>query len=332
MAIIDPYLGVPIVGGAFDPVPIKAKFDAIFQGIQAFDGSQITAGTVQAAAMATAVNPVTRTNETAVDHVSSGLVWSIISGLNGTMTSGVVYIQGIRVPVSAVGSKAFSASQDTYIDVDYNGNITYITNTTNAVSPALTANSIRIGICVAGAASITSFNQGTTSTPVVSSNPLLGADSLGNIIYPRGPSSTRKMQNATKFSVYRSAAWTSGAPAIVPYDTKIYDTGVNIDVVTNKGRFTAPVAGYYQFSASAGISSSAAGQGVQISFYKNGLPALYGTSFTTSTGTWTDIVNVSGSLPLIAGDYVEVGLYGSSLAGAAGSTLTWFNGFLTTVS
>jgi hypothetical protein len=62
-------------------------------------------------------------SEGTFDYVASGLVWSgdaYASTLNGSMTSGVVYISGIRNTVAAVSAHAFTASKDTYIDVLYN--------------------------------------------------------------------------------------------------------------------------------------------------------------------------------------------------------------------
>jgi len=172
-----------------------------------------------------------RTSETSFDFVASGCVWSGDSygaSLNGSMTAGVVYIGGVRVAVSAISAHPFTASKDTYVDVDNTGVITYTAVANNAASPALAANSIRIGIIVSGAniAAATSINQGqeTRVLPIASSIPYAVTDSLGNLICPRDPNrkilgyrqilsdiSTSSANTATNISV----------PVIVPTGRKI---------------------------------------------------------------------------------------------------------------
>lgn len=131
------------------------------------------------------------------DYVVSGCVWSgdsYGSTRNASMTSGVVVINGNPITVATVTARAFTASKDTYIDVLDNGDgtglLVYTEVTNNAASPALAANSVRIGIIVTGASSIAnsgSVNQGqeTMLLPIASSIPYTVTDSLGNLICPR---------------------------------------------------------------------------------------------------------------------------------------------------
>ena len=133
------------------------------------------------------------------DHINSGMVWSgdaYASTRNASMTSGVVYINGRRLTAAAVSARSFTASKDTYIDASDNGDgtvlLTYTEVANNAASPALAANSVRIGIIVTGASSIAtagSVNQGQEDSllPITSSTPYATVDSLGNIICPRDP-------------------------------------------------------------------------------------------------------------------------------------------------
>ena len=129
------------------------------------------------------------------DHVSSGLVWSgdaYGSTRVASMTAGVVYIGGLRVAVSAVTSRTFTASRDTYIDVGIDGTVDYNEVTNNNASPALSANHIRIGVIVTGASNIAnvgSVNQGQEDKvlPIASSVPYAVTDSLGNLICNRVP-------------------------------------------------------------------------------------------------------------------------------------------------
>lgn len=141
------------------------------------------------------LNPITRASETIFDHVASGLVWtgdSYGSNRNASMTAGVVYINGIRVPVSAVTARTFTASKDTYIDVGLDGVVDYTEVANNAASPALAASHVRIGIIVTGASNIAnvgSVNQGQENKvlPIASSIAYTTTDSLGNLICPRDP-------------------------------------------------------------------------------------------------------------------------------------------------
>ena len=143
------------------------------------------------------------------------------------------------------------------------------------------------------------------------------------------PAANSAMVNPYKFSVYRSAALTSASSfTAVAFDTKTFDTGTNVDVVTNKGRFTAPVAGFYYLTAMAGNTVATSTQ-ICVGLYKNGSALQYGTSVdTTLSGGLTSSV-VSGVIQLAANDYVEAWFIGGgSSVMAVGSTTCYFHGFL----
>lgn len=140
------------------------------------------------------------------NYVVSGGVWTADaagSTRNASMTAITVMINGQLLNstnsagLAAVTARTFTASKDTYIDILNTagaGTIVYTEATNDAASPALAANSIRIGIVVTAAGSIASaakINQGqiTATSPTISSNILLGGlDSLGNSIYQTSPS------------------------------------------------------------------------------------------------------------------------------------------------
>ena len=173
------------------------------------------------------------------DFVASGMVWSgdsYASTRNASMTSGVIYINGRRLTATAVTSRSFTASKDTYIDASDNGDgtalLTYTEVANNAASPSLAANSVRIGIIVTGASNIAaagSVNQGQEDKilPIASSTPYAVTDSLGNLICPRDPN--RKIlglrQLRTVFSTDTAGALAAitglSAPIIVPAGRKI---------------------------------------------------------------------------------------------------------------
>lgn len=164
----------PTNGQSLDATPILANEVAIANAIASFDGSQIQAGTVPSSAFATTANPNTLIAAITQPFVQSGVVWTTVSGLAGTMSGGTIYYNGTPVTVNSVASHTFTASKDTYVDVDKNGNVTYQAVTNGAASPSLTANSVRVAVVITGASAITSIT-------------LNGIDTLGDYIYPISP-------------------------------------------------------------------------------------------------------------------------------------------------
>lgn len=76
--------------------------------------------------------------ESKIGFSASGLVWSALTGLNATMTAGIQYTpDGLRRSISAVTSRAFTASKDTYISVSPAGALSYQEVANNAAQPAL---------------------------------------------------------------------------------------------------------------------------------------------------------------------------------------------------
>ncbi len=133
------------------------------------------------------------------DYVISGGVWTADSAgvnRNASMTAITIYINSRSIAITAVTARTFTASKDTYIDIldnlDGTGTLVYTEVANNAASPALAANSARIGIIVTAAGSIAaagSVNQGQVEKvlPIASSQPYAVTDSLGNLICPRDP-------------------------------------------------------------------------------------------------------------------------------------------------
>ncbi len=170
-----PNPSVPTNGQLGDATPILQNELAIAQAISAFDGSQINAKSVVEGALADAINSRLRGLETLANFVYSGCIWSAVSGLNGTMTGGTIYVNGYRTIITGVGSNTFASSTDTYIDIDYLGNLTYNAVANNATAPSLTANALRVAKVVTSGVAVTSVVQ-------------TGWDSLGNPILLRTPS------------------------------------------------------------------------------------------------------------------------------------------------
>lgn len=170
----------------------------------------------------------------AFDHISSGCVWSgdsYASTRNASCTAGVVYLDGQPHTVTAVSARTFTASKDTYCDLQSNGDGTaswvYSESSNNAASQALTTGNVRGAIIVTGAsniASVGSVNQGQEDKvlPIASSVPYQVTDSLGNLICPRDPQ--RQLLGARR----RTSDFTSSSAS----DTQVTELSVPISIPT----------------------------------------------------------------------------------------------------
>ena len=143
----------------------------------------------------------------------------------------------------------------------------------------------------------------------------LAANSVTNTAITAGNLYASKFYNPYKFSVYLTAAQNSINGFVkVNLDTKLFDTSSNFDAVTNR-RFTAPVAGFYQFNWAVGMSSTAATvwqaclykglSGGSSSIYKYGSLINLSSNYQQSVGT--------GLVQLGVGDFVELYIYSSAV-------------------
>ena len=103
-------------------------------------------------------------------------------------------------------------------------------------------------------------------------------------------------QNTTSQSI-TSTTWTK-----VTVNSQIFDTNSNV----SSSRFTATIAGYYQFNGCIRCAGTAL-TGIVVSLYKNGSIVGYGNAQQTSVAS-DNSINVSEVISLAVGDYVE--LYG----------------------
>jgi hypothetical protein len=207
---------------------------------------------------------------------------------------------------------------------------------TNKVLTSPTINSPTITNATLSSDTITGFSSSTTGTIYgisVSAGTIgssaLAASSVTTTAIATGIQLPDKMKNPYKFLVYRNSAQNTGSAsfALISFDTKLYDTGSNVDVVTNKGRFTAPIAGFYQFSAQLYITASGAVQ-FSLLLYKNGSSYLAGPQAASGTGPYC-VGTGWPPIQLSANDYVEVYCYCSSTQPIlVGANNTYFGGYL----
>jgi len=257
------------------------------------------------------------------DYVDSGLVWSgdaYGSTRNASMTSGVVVINGNPVTVASVTARTFTASRDTYIDVldagNGTGTLVYTEVTNNAASPALAANSIRIGIIITGASTIAnvgSVNQGQEDKllPITSSTPYAVTDSLGNLVCPRD--SSRRIigyrQITTGFSTTSTTAvLVTGLtmPIIVPTNRKIKLSLVARSIGNNTTN-TYTLMGIYDTSVAGTLMSEVSAIGSVANWESNGnistvrtptaTSKTYVASLRTNTGATTASLSAGVGAP-----------------------------------
>lgn len=138
----------------------------------------------------------------------------------------------------------------------------------------------------------------------------------------------KSLYNPYKFSIYRAAAYSTVATTrtVMPFDTKRFDTNSNADVVTNKGRYTAPVAGYYYFTAQ--IGGPVAGYRI-MELWVNNVKVRQGDSHYYTTAQ-TVSTHLSALVQLAAADYVEIKYYtdGSQAVPVTSGDEAYFDGFL----
>lgn len=258
---------------------------------------------------------------TPTSYIASGGNIVQTAGLTASFSNIVYYINGLRYTKIGVANRAYTASKDTYVDIDAAGNL-YYTEVANGATTGfpLGVNRIRIAQVITSGAAITTIRQ-------------IGfSDALGVTIYPYGSIATNNIQALYRFQAYRNAAWsTNTGGAIVGLDAKSYDYGNNFNTTTN--RFVAPVAGLYRFNLSVGFVESATTQGMVLYVWVNGAnrKTLINNQY-NNPGGWTCQHSASCDLYLQAGDYVQMNFLGTpSTAGSTG-VATSLEGYLVAAS
>lgn len=125
------------------------------------------------------------------NFVVSGLTIATSATLASTILAGSAYVSNGTyrklVQKLTATAKTFTASKDTYVDMDASGNFYYVEVANGATAGmTLTANCIRIACVVTSATAITKVYQAASSSVAYSQETINRAwfDALGNAIYP----------------------------------------------------------------------------------------------------------------------------------------------------
>lgn len=195
--------------------------------------------------------------------------------------------------------------------------ITNPTITTDSISEYTSANGVTIDGVNLKDGTINTNNAVTTAS--IAANAVTSAK-ISSIAY-----NTASFSNPYKFSAYRSSAYTTIASTWtkMPLNAEYFDTNSNFDSTVNY-RYTAPVSGFYMFTAFYNTGSSPT-RGI-CAFYKNGTEFQRPTDITATMGG----INSTTVMQLTATDYVEM-YYWTQVAVALDvnpSTRATFSGFL----
>lgn len=194
------------------------------------DNGDLATGAIKTdSQFATIVSPVTRLKESfgSANFIASGCVWTADaagSTKNASMSAGVVYIAGARLTVAAITAHVFTASKDTFVDFQDNGDGTakvIYTEASNNGAGATIPNSQTVLTNLRNARIITNASNITSTAASIDQYTV---DSLGNFIGTQAPGTSRtftlasgstwrvtEFGNTRKYKVQQS--WAGGSQA-----------------------------------------------------------------------------------------------------------------------
>ena len=185
---------------------------------------------------------------------------------------------------------------------------------------ALVANGDDLGHITWYGADGSDFNQAAAITVQVDGTPSNGTDMPGRILFKTTPdgsgtpvermrinaSGQVRMPSQPSFSAHRSSNnWDVSNGSVLPWDQTRHNTGSHFN--TSNYRFTAPVAGTYEFSFYSIYNTNLASNNGAVAMRVNGSVPGQGTRchFTKTNSNW-DHVSYSVKISLNANDYIDM--------------------------
>lgn len=236
-----------------------------------------------------------QTKDIISDFVVSGLLPTTSANLISDISAGFAYVTGTRV-VKAVTSKTYTASKDTYVDVNSVGTYTFVEVANGAAAPAVTADSIRLAKVITDATAIT----GVTDLRTVLAKINRALEITGQLTIS-GASRMRATRSTAQSTA--NSTWT-----IVQYNTETFDNLNEYDNATNY-RFTAKEAGYYSVLAALLSTNAAwdAGEYWMLAIFKNGVNISTGhRNQADAAVTHYRPSQVNDMLYLAVNDYIDI--------------------------
>lgn len=297
------FTGTP---GSGDAIQVTAVVDAV--GVAAIpDGAIANVSTLTVSGNSTFNGSITGPTAFANAVAVTGV---LTAAANVNIDSGTLFVDGTN---NRVGIGTSSPGYTLQVNRTGNGAAARFTNGSTIIDLWNDSTSSYIG----DASAINAIELNTTSNRVTlntNNNQRLLIDSSGRV--------TKTFQPA--FQAYRDAGH-------VTYNNVIVFNGVRFNIGSHysnsTGRFTAPVAGMYQFNTHTMLVNPTGGDH-QISFRVNG--GNYSTQ-NPGNGTFNVAFGLSEVIQLAAGDYVDVYYYDSasnSIYGSGGANWTGFSGYL----
>jgi hypothetical protein len=169
--------------------------------------------------------------------------------------------------------------------------------------PLTTVNPAMIGQTSTGAASLTATGSAAASL-ITAAGTALSADSAGRVTTPFQP----------MFSTSRTGGSVTGGttPTVIVWDNNMVNVGSSYN--NTNGRFTAPIAGTYYFSACGMLDTGTVNTAdTQMKIMVNGVdisisnPPMAGSNTPQGMGFAASVIYT-----MAAGDYVDVRFYSSS--------------------
>lgn len=134
-------------GETADADEVQANDAALLAGVNNVEAEQIVDNTIVNSNLDVSVSPVTRFPETGgqnfVVDADSWITTTVSGDLNYTVPSFVPYVSGTRI-VNSGFTRAYTASVDTYLDIDSTGSITFSEVSNGATAPSQTSGTLRL--------------------------------------------------------------------------------------------------------------------------------------------------------------------------------------------